>query len=34
MLGSLGIFGDGASGDPADEADLQARVLDALGRRP
>lgn len=33
MLPSLGIFGEGPSGE-ADEADLQTRVLDALGRRP
>jgi uncharacterized protein (TIGR03086 family) len=33
-LGSLGIFGDGASGDVADDAPVQTRLLDVLGRRP
>jgi uncharacterized protein (TIGR03086 family) len=34
MLASLGIFGDGPSGDLSEGSDTQARVLDALGRRP
>jgi uncharacterized protein (TIGR03086 family) len=34
MLGSIGVFGDGPSGDLADDAGLQAKVLDAVGRRP
>lgn len=34
MLPSIGIFGDGPSGDVGPDADLQTRVLDALGRRP
>lgn len=34
MLASIGIFGDGPSGDVGEDADLQTRVLDALGRRP
>ena len=34
MLGSIGVFGDGPSGELADDADLQTKVLDALGRRP
>lgn len=33
-LGSLGIFGSSASGDVGDEAPLQTRFLDLLGRRP
>jgi uncharacterized protein (TIGR03086 family) len=34
MLPAIGIFGDGPSGDVSEDADLQTRVLDALGRRP
>ena len=33
MLGSIGVFGDGPSGELADDADLQSKVLDAMGRR-
>ena len=34
VLGSLGMFGDGPSGDVHDDADVATRVLDAMGRRP
>ena len=34
MLAASGMFGAGASGNIADDASAQARVLDALGRRP
>jgi uncharacterized protein (TIGR03086 family) len=33
-LGALGIFGESASGDVADDAPLQTRFLDLVGRRP
>ena len=33
-LGELGIFGDSASGDVGEDAPLQTRYLDLLGRRP
>lgn len=33
-LGDLGMFGEGASGEVADDAPLQTRLLDLLGRRP
>ena len=33
-LGELGIFGESSSGDVADDAPLQTRFLDLLGRRP
>lgn len=34
IIGQVGVFGTGPSGDVADDAPLQARVLDAMGRRP
>lgn len=34
MLGASGMFGGGASGGVAPDADTQIRLLDALGRRP
>jgi uncharacterized protein (TIGR03086 family) len=34
LLASSGRFGEGASGDVGDEAPVQARLLDATGRRP
>ncbi len=34
MLAASGMFGAGASGNIADDASAQTRVLDALGRRP
>jgi len=34
MLGELGIFGSGATGEVDPDAPLQQRLLDALGRRP
>lgn len=33
-LVATGVFGDGASGSVADDAPLQLRLLDMLGRRP
>lgn len=33
-LGELGMFGDSASGDVDDDAPLQTRYLDLVGRRP
>jgi len=33
-LAELGIFGDSASGDVGDDAPLQTRFLDLVGRRP
>ena len=34
FIGSTGVFGDGPSGTVADDAPLEQRLLDALGRRP
>ena len=34
MIGAVGVFGEGPSGTVADDAPLQARLLDAMGRRP
>ena len=34
VLAGLGIFGDSASGDVGDDAPLQTRFLDLVGRRP
>lgn len=34
MLGSLGIFGDGASGEVGEDAPLEQRLMDLVGRRP
>ncbi|NNC81177.1 MAG: TIGR03086 family protein [Acidimicrobiales bacterium] len=34
MLAGSGVFGDGASGDVDEGASNQAKLLDALGRRP
>ena len=34
MLAASGMFGDGASGNVADDAPLQQRYLDLMGRRP
>ena len=34
MMAASGVFGDGPSGDVADDAPLQLRLLDAMGRRP
>ena len=34
MLVASGLFGTGASGDIADDAPLQTRMLDLFGRRP
>lgn len=34
VVGGHGVFGDGQSGTVDPDADLQTRVLDALGRRP
>lgn len=34
MIGSIGVFGDGPSGDVGDGAGLQLRLLDLTGRRP
>ena len=33
-LGELGMFGESSSGDVADDAPLQTRFLDLVGRRP
>lgn len=34
FIGSIGMFGDGPSGNVADDAPLHLRLLDAMGRRP
>ena len=34
MLGKMGMFGEGPSGNVASSADIQTRVLDISGRRP
>ena len=34
MMGSVGVFGEGPSGAVGDDAPLQLRLLDAMGRRP
>jgi uncharacterized protein (TIGR03086 family) len=34
VIGSTGVFGSGPSGQIADDAPLQARLLDLTGRRP
>ncbi len=34
FIGTIGIFGEGPSGSVADDAPLQTRLLDAMGRRP
>ncbi len=34
VIGSLGIFGDGPSGNVPDTAALQTRLIDLVGRRP
>jgi uncharacterized protein (TIGR03086 family) len=34
MLAASGVFGSGASGDVGEDAPVQARLLDAVGRRP
>jgi uncharacterized protein (TIGR03086 family) len=34
MMAGSGMFGEGRSGDVADDAPLQARILDLSGRRP
>ena len=34
MLSATGMFGDGSSGLVGDDADLQTRYLDLIGRRP
>jgi len=34
MIGSLGVFGSGPSGQVAEDAPLQLRLLDLTGRRP
>lgn len=34
VLGSIGVFGEGQSGQVGADAPVQARVLDAMGRRP
>lgn len=34
MLGQIGVFGQGPSGNVPETADLQTRVLDLSGRRP
>ena len=34
MLAETGIFGHGASGDVGEDAPVQARLLDVMGRRP
>jgi len=33
-IGQIGVFGDGPSGDVADDAPLHLRLLDLTGRRP
>jgi uncharacterized protein (TIGR03086 family) len=34
MMATSGVFGSGPSGTVADDAPLQTRLLDAMGRRP
>jgi uncharacterized protein (TIGR03086 family) len=34
FIGQIGVFGQGPSGDVADDAPLQTRLLDLTGRRP
>jgi len=34
FIGQIGVFGTGPSGDVADDAPLQRRLLDLTGRRP
>ena len=34
FIGQIGLFGEGPSGDVADDADVQQRLLDLTGRRP
>ncbi|MEA3021062.1 MAG: hypothetical protein QOI47_2586, partial [Actinomycetota bacterium] len=34
MIGQVGVFGTGPSGDVPDDAPLQQRLLDLTGRRP
>lgn len=34
MMAGSGVFGAGPSGDVSDDAPLQVRLLDAMGRRP
>ena len=34
MMAISGVFGNGPSGDVADDAPMQLRLLDAMGRRP
>lgn len=34
IIGAVGVFGEGPSGTIADDAPLQTRLLDAMGRRP
>jgi len=34
MMANSGVFGSGPSGDVADDAPAQVRLLDAMGRRP
>lgn len=34
MMATSGVFGDGPSGTVAEDAPLQLRLLDAMGRRP
>ncbi|MEP6626307.1 MAG: TIGR03086 family metal-binding protein [Acidimicrobiia bacterium] len=34
IIGSIGVFGEGPSGTVAEDAPLQMRLLDVMGRRP
>ena len=34
VIGEIGVFGDGPSGDVGEESELQLRLLDLTGRRP
>ncbi|MEZ5142306.1 MAG: TIGR03086 family metal-binding protein [Acidimicrobiales bacterium] len=34
IIGQIGMFGDGPSGDVPEDAPLQVRMLDLVGRRP
>jgi len=34
VIGTLGVFGEGPSGNVGEDASLQARLLDLTGRRP
>lgn len=34
VIGTIGVFGEGPSGDVAEDAALQLRLLDLTGRRP